>query len=233
MWKFHPATKLVIAFSFIISIFGLPLQFQTVIIILGLILVWMVRPLPSQDPGFIFFRIWLIAGFFLFVIHCLSWNGELIFIREGLMFAEKGFFRIGSLILAFLWLIRTVKPEELYAMLIDLRISIKIIYVLFQAIYLIPRFGEKAKDIFLAQQARGFIMKGVKNRLKAYILILAPLFSIMVYEIEENAAALSAKGFNASGQKTHLTEIRFKTIDQILTTASLFISFILIFSYNS
>jgi energy-coupling factor transport system permease protein len=183
-----------------------------------------IKPLPSHDPGNIFLRLWLTAGFFLTIIHTISYDDGLIFNQDRLYVAGKSFFRIGSLMVTFLWIIRTMKAEELYAMLIDLRFPVPVIYVIFQAIYLIPRLIERAKDILVAQQARGFILRGVRCRLKALILILSPLFSTMIYELEEGAASISSRGLQAPGKKSHIAIIRFTSLDIILIGMSIAIT---------
>ena len=225
----HPVTRLIIALFFLFLVAFLPLEYQAIFIFVGALIAWTRQRLPYHDPGKIFIRLWLVAGFFLILIHCISWNGELVFSRAGLISAGRSFFRIGSLMVAFLWLIRTVRKEALYSMLLDFRIPMKIIYVLFQAIYFLPRFGERAKEILLAQQARGFALKGVINRLRAYILILTPLLNTMIYEMEENAAAMTAKGLNAPGKKSHLTQIRFASVDILFIIILFGIAFTLIF----
>lgn len=229
----YPGTRFFIALSFLIMVYGLPVNYQAIVIFLGGIIAWgVVRPLSSRDPGRIFLRLWLTAGFFLTIIHCVSYNDGLIFNQSGLQIVGRGFFRIGSLMVVFLWLIRTVKAEELYAMLIDLRLPVPVIYAIFQAIYLIPRFGEKAKEILVAQQARGFVLKGGRNRLKALVLIFAPLFSTMIYELEQSAASISARGLYAPARKSHLTKINFTFLDVVLIVASIFITATLLITMN-
>jgi energy-coupling factor transport system permease protein len=227
----HPVTRLSIALSFIIFIWRIPLAYQAIAVFLGAIIIWgIAKPLPSQDPGNIFLRLWLTAGFFLTMIHTISYDDGLIFNQDRLYVAGKSFFRIGSLMVAFLWIIRTMKTEELYAMLIDLRLPIPVIYVIFQALYLIPRLIERAKDILVAQQARGFILRGVRRRIKALILILSPLFSTMIYELEEGAASIAARGLHAPGMKSHINTIRLTVLDSILIGISIIITVLLVIS---
>lgn len=229
----YPATRVFIVLSFIIFIWRIPLTYQAIAVFLGVIIVWwIIRPLPSQDPGNIFLRLWLAAGFFLTIIHTINYDNGLIFNQNGLYVAGKGFFRIGSLMVAFLWIIRTMKSEELYAMLIDLRLPVPVIYVIFQAVYLIPRLIERAKDILVAQQARGFILKGVHGRLKALVLILSPLFSTMIYELEEGAASIAARGLHAPGRKTHLCKIKFTALDAMLFVASIVVTSVFLAMVN-
>ena len=222
----HPMTRLLIALCFIVLVFGLSVGYQAIAVFSGVIIAWgLVRAIPSRDPGRIFLRLWLTAGFFLMIIHSVSFNDSFVFNQNGLQVAGRSFFKIGSLVVAFLWVIRTTKVEELYAMLLDLRLPVSVIYVLFQAIYLIPRFGDRAREILIAQQARGFVLKGIRNRLRALILIFAPLFSTAIYELEENAASISARGLHAPGRKTHLCKITFTALD-----AMLFVAFIVVTS---
>lgn len=224
----HPGTNIFIVFLFVLSVFKFSLTYQAVILIFGALLLLKTKPLLHQDPLFIFLRLLLIAAFFLLLIHCISWNGKLVFREEGLILAGKSFFRICSLMISFLWLVRTIKTEEFYAMLIDLHLPIKVIYVLFQVIYLIPKLVDRSKEILLAQQLRGFAMKGILNRLKAYVLILSPLLSATIYEMEENAIALSARGLQSKESKTHLAQICFTRADLVIITFSAAIIFIII-----
>ncbi len=224
-FSLHPGTRLFLVMPFILLIFKLPLEYQALTLLAGGILAFgLARPLPSGDPGGTFFRLLLIAGLFLLIIHCVSYDGTLVFNPSGLRVAGTIFFRIGSLMVAFLWIIRTMESDELFAMLIDLHLPVPIIYVILQVVYLVPRFGDRAREIFTAQQARGFVLRGIHNRIQAFILILAPLFATMMYELEESAASISARGLYATGRKSHVTEIKFTYLDAAL----LFISFIVI-----
>ena len=214
--RIHPGTRLLISFSFIFLVFLLPLTYQFIALVMMGIFSWRTDPLALKDPESIFINLWLSSGIFLILIHTLSYSNGFIFNRDGLVIAGRAFFKIGSLMVAFLWLIRTMKAEELYSLLIDLQIPLPIIFIFFKAIFLVPRFGEKGKEILIAQQARGFVLKGVKNRLRALILILSPLFSTMVYELEEGAASISSRGLYAKGPKTHITKIQFSFLDLML-----------------
>jgi energy-coupling factor transport system permease protein len=154
------------------------------------------------------------------LIHCISFDGVPYFDQKGLLVAGKIFLRIGSFMIAFLWIIRTCRPEELYALSIDLRVPVPVIYLVFKIIYFLQKIGEKAKEILTAQQARGFMLKGIRNRFKALILILIPLFSTTIYELEENSAAIVARGLYAPGRKSHLIKIKFTYLD-VLTIVTL------------
>lgn len=223
----HPVTRFIIAACFVGMGFVLPLEYQAIEVLLGALFVWgVVKRILPYDPGRTFIRLWLTAGFFLFVMHGLNFSGDVSIESVGIKTAGRNFFRIGALMVSFLWLIRTIKQEELYAFLIDLRLPLPIIYLIFQTVFLIPRFGERAGEIIIAQQARGFIFKGFLNRAKALSLIFPPLFSSMIYELEETAASLSARGLRAQGRKSHLCQIRFSPFDLMITITSFFLTII-------
>jgi energy-coupling factor transport system permease protein len=220
----HPAAKLFMAISFITLILSIPVIYRSVVVLMGALIVWgVLKPSKVSDPGRIFIRLWLTAGLFLFLMHGLTFNGGMGISHHGLTIAIRNFLNIGSLMVSFLWMTRSIKAEEFYSMLIDFHLPISLIYIVFQAIYLIPKFGVKSKDILVAQQARGFPLKGLRNTLRILPLIFSPLFSSMIYELEENAASVAARGLYAPGQKTHLCEIRFKLFDGVLVATSVLI----------
>lgn len=204
------------------------MRYQAMAIIAGMIIAWGAKKLPAQDPGKIFLRLWLTAGIFLLIIHCVTYNNGLVFDNHGLVAAGKSFFRIGALMAIFLWLSRTIKSEELYAMLMDIGLPMSLIYLLLRTIYTIPRLGEKAKEILIAQQARGFVLKGIRNRINGLRLVLAPLFSSMVYELEESSASLTARGIFAPGRKSHFVELRFGLQDAMLIVSSMVLTTLLL-----
>lgn len=221
----HPAAKTIIATSFIILVFNMPVIHKSVAILFGALIAWgVLKPSRVSDQGRIFLRLWLTAGFFLLLIHGITFDQGIDVSKPGLITAFSNFLNIGSLMISCLWMTRAIEVEEFYSMLIDLRLPIFLIYILFQAIYLIPRFGMKSKEILIAQQARGFALKGLRNRLRILPLIFSPLFSSMIYELEENAASIAARGLYAPYQKTHLCEIRFRLLDGVLIVIAVFIT---------
>lgn len=226
--KIHPLTRIFMSLLYLIVVFRLPIRHQVMAIITGMIMAWGAKKLPSQDPGKIFLRLWFTAGLFLLIIHCIIYNNGLVFDNHGFVTASKSFFRIGSLMIVFLWLSRTIKSEELYAMLMDIGLSMSLIYLLLRTIYTIPRLGSKANEILVAQQARGFVLKGIGNRIKGLQLILAPLFSSMVYELEESSASLTARGIIAPGRKSHFVELKFGPQDVLLIVSSMALTTLLL-----
>src|SRR3989339_171942 len=142
-------------------------------------------------------------------------------------------FQAGEVLIGGLFVWLAVKAEELYAFFIDLRLPLPFIYVIFQTVFLIPRFGERAGDILTAQQARGFILKGLRNRARALLLIFPPLFASMLYELEETAASLSARGLHAPGGKSHLCHIGFGPFDLLIIIGSILFTSVLFFTVGS
>jgi len=225
----HPCTHLIIAACFTALVFMLLWPYQAIASLIGCFVAWLIaKPIPTRDPGRSFLRIWLTAGIFLILIHAVQFAEGIRLSFEGVLVAGKSFFRIGALMASCLWLIRTLENDDLYAFLIDLRVPIPVIYVIFQSIFMIPRFNQRASDILIAQQARGFVLKGFRHRIKALLLIIAPLFATTLYELEESAASLSARGLLTSGKKTHLHYISFSFYDGMIVSVSILITTLLI-----
>ncbi len=221
----HPGTRIIIALCFTAVVSFLSLQYQAFAVLLGAISAWVIsKPLSSNDPGKAFLKIWLVAGFFLFLMHGLHYTDKIYIDYDALRIAGNSFLRIGTFIVVFLWLIRTIAPEELYALFVDLRLPMPVIYVIMKTLSLIPHFEERAKDILTAQQTRGFMLKGLRNRAKALFLIFPPLFASMLYELEESAASLSARGLHAKGRKTHLCSIKIHSHDVLIGGGCLLIT---------
>jgi len=222
----HPGTRLVIALSFVIVALSSSLQLQAVIISCGWLMALLQAGGNKQNQRRLFLRIWLIAGLFLSLIHMLSFQGGVHMEISGFRTAAAPFLRIGALMSACLWLVATIKPESLYAMLIDLNMPMPIIYLLYKVLYFIPRMAEKGLEILEAQQARGFALAGIKNRAKGLVLVLAPLMSSTIYELETSSAAIAARGLRSPMPKTHLTAISFSGLDVALLIVSLLIAII-------
>lgn len=216
----HPGTRLVIAVNFVIVALSSSLQLQAVIVSCAWLMALLQAGGNKQHQRRLFLRIWLIAGLFLSLIHMLSFQGGVHMEISGFRNAAVPFFRIGALMSACLWLVATIRPEALYAMLIDLKMPMPIIYLLYKVLYFIPRMAEKGKEILDAQQARGFVLAGIRSRIKGLVLVLAPLMSSTIYELETSSAAITARGLQSPMPKTHLTVIRISGIDLTLIAIS-------------
>jgi energy-coupling factor transport system permease protein len=217
----HPGTRLVIAFSFVIVALSSSLPLQALIVACGWFMALLKAGGNKQSQCRLFLRSWLTAGLFLALIHMLSFEGGLHMDGSGFKGAVAPFLRIGALMASCLWLIATTKPEAFYALLIDLKVPMPAIYLFYKVLYFIPRMAEKGREILEAQQARGFALAGVKNRIKGLLLVLAPLMSSTIYELETSSAAITARGLRSPMPKTHLVDIRFSPADFVLILLSI------------
>lgn len=216
----HPGTRLVIALSFVIVALSSSLPLQALLVACGWFMALLKAGDNKQSRPRIFLRIWATAGLFLTLIHMLSFEGGPHMEVSGFKDAVVPFLRIGVLMASCLWLIATIEAESLYAMLIDLKVPMLAIYLFYKVLYFIPRIAEKGREILEAQQARGFSFAGVKNRAKGLLLVLAPLISSAIYELEISSAAITARGLRSSLPKTHLIDIRFSRADFALIMLS-------------
>jgi len=176
----------------------------------------------------IFFRLILIAGIFLFLIYFVKFNGGVVLNFKNM----NEFLTKWSLIIGISVMLITARKifntDEIYAFLIDLKIPAWAIYLIFNSLFLIPRLIEKSKEILIAQEARGFKNVGTA-RIKATILVLVPLISSISYELEQKSIAIQSRGLFSRSKKTHIYQLSFKFFDFIIIFASVICSGLLIF----
>jgi energy-coupling factor transporter transmembrane protein EcfT len=206
----HPATRIASAALLVLAVRFLPLPLQGIIVFAGAIFAWGVtKKTSAQDPGALFLKLWITSAFFLLIIHAVNLAGGPIFRASGVSRALDRFFLIGSLMAAFLWLIRTLRGEELFGFLLKLGIPPAAVYSVFQVFYLAPRIRGRAGDILIAQQARGLVLTNFVARTRALAIVLIPLISSMIEELEHRTAAIYARGLYLKVPKTHLSTFSF------------------------
>ncbi|HDY88816.1 MAG TPA: hypothetical protein ENH82_11985, partial [bacterium] len=163
----------------------------------------------------VFIKILIVAAFFLFLIHGVKWMPPGIS-PDGLVSGLVNFTHVSAPVLFIIYLSRRVKPEEIFALLIDLKVPPVIILILFRTLWLVPRFAEKVDEVITAQKLRGMRIESTTERVRALIPTLSPIFSSMFEEISENSLTLTTRGFLQPGRKSHLTVLRYGFIDCIM-----------------
>ena len=155
------------------------------------------------------------AAFFLFLIHGVKWMPPGIS-TDGLISGLVNFTHIAAPVLFIIYLSRRVHSEEIFALLIDIKVPPALILILFRTLWLVPRFVEKADEVITAQKLRGMRIESTSERVRALIPTLSPIFSSMFEEISENSLTLTTRGFLQPGRKSHLTMLRYGFIDWIM-----------------
>jgi len=112
-----------------------------------------------------------------------------------------------------LHLSRYIRSEELFALLLDLRVPPAAILILFRTIWLIPRLAERMEETVTALRLRGMPTDTLPGRIRALVPSLGTVFSSMFAEISDNSLVLAARGFLRQDHKSHLIELRFRSAD--------------------
>ncbi len=225
--KFHPLTHIVVAAALALLAATLPVEAGAMVLALGLMgAVHSRRRTEARFTG-MFLKILAVAALFLVLIHGVRLRPPGIS-HEGLIAAADSFIHIAAPVTAVIYLTKRIRMEELFALLIDLRVPPVVILVLFRTLWLVPRITERMDEVMTAQMLLGMRIKSTRERIRAIIPTLSPIFSSMLGEISENSLTLTARGFLTSGQKSHLTDLRYSWKDTALV---IIITLILVISW--
>lgn len=83
------------------------------------------------------------------------------------------------------------------------------------ALRFIPTILEETKRIMKAQESRGvdFAHGSLKNKFRAVISLIIPLFVSAIERSEELANAMEARGYDPKGKRTHFQKLKFHLCD--------------------
>ncbi|WP_246945643.1 energy-coupling factor transporter transmembrane component T family protein [Bacillus pinisoli] len=95
----------------------------------------------------------------------------------------------------------------------------------------IPTLMQETDKIMKAQAARGveFSSGPLKDRVKAIIPLLVPLFINSFRRADELAIAMEARGYRGGEGRTKLRELKWKRSDTLLLSSTLLLTIILLF----
>ncbi|MFC1650871.1 energy-coupling factor transporter transmembrane component T family protein [Candidatus Latescibacterota bacterium] len=212
--KFHPLTHILVSLELAALIIILPAGYGLLLIGSWLLLSLVLPKRTDTKLTPVFIKILFVAAIFLLLIHGVSWRA-LSISAGGIMSALNSFTHIAAPVVFIIFLSRNVRQEELYALLLDLKIPPVIIFILFRTLWLVPRFVERIDEVITAQKLRGMRIEKTSDRFRALIPTLGPIFSSMLEEISENSLTLTARGFLGSGDKSHVTQLRRSPADVI------------------
>ncbi len=212
--KFHPLTHIIVAAELALFAVILPVYDGLILLAIWLLLTLVVPRRTDTKLTKTFIKVLIAAAFFLFLIHGVKWIPPGIS-AEGLKAGVVSFVHIAAPVTFIIYMSRKVKPEEMFALLIDFRLPPTLILILFRTIWLVPRFVEKADEVVTAQKLRGMRIETTPERLRALLPTLSPIFSSMFEEISENSLTMTTRGFLQPGSKSHLVELRYGWIDLV------------------
>jgi energy-coupling factor transporter transmembrane protein EcfT len=209
---FHPLTHIAIAVEFCALAVTVPLEEGLVIILFGLVVTTAVPQRTDTHLLRPFLGILGLAALFLFLMHGVRFNPPEI-THTGVLAGLPSFIRIAAPVIAMLHLSRYIRSEELFALLLDLRVPPAAILILFRTIWLIPRLAERMEETVTALRLRGMPTDTLPGRIRALVPSLGTVFSSMFAEISDNSLVLAARGFLRQDHKSHLIELRFRSAD--------------------
>jgi energy-coupling factor transport system permease protein len=244
--RMDPRSKLVMIFVFVFIVF-LANNFLTYMV-LGLFTLVIV--LLTKLPIRFLLRglrpvLWIIL--FTFILH-------LFVTKEGEILLELGYFRIYEeglkqgvyISLRFLYLILmttiltlTTTPieitdgmESLLAPFKKLGLPVHELALMMSiSLRFIPTLMEETDKILKAQMARGvdFASGPVKDRLKAVVPLLVPLFISAFKRAEELATAMEARGYKGGEGRTKLRQLKWGFLDTSVLTLLVALGLVLIY----
>ena len=212
----HPLTHIIISIELAILILVLHLYESAIALSICLTMALFIPSRTEIRLTGTFLKILAVAAFFLFLMHGVIWNPPGIS-PEGILTGLDSFIHIAVPVVCVIYLSRRITSEELFALLIDLRVPPTVILILFRTLWLVPRLMERMDEVVTAQKLRGMRVENTFQRARAVIPTLSPIFSSMLDEISENSITLTTRGFLLPGRKSHLTVLRYRWLDAAFT----------------
>jgi len=110
---------------------------------------------------------------------------------------------------------RTTAPADLVGSLQHHGLSNRITFVIHNAVAMIPRLAERAREVTAAQRARGFDSEaGLLRRGRGIIALAAPTVLGAVAEVETRTLALETRAFTRPGRVTVLRPPRDSSLQR-------------------
>lgn len=126
-------------------------------------------------------------------------------ISEGAWLAAGVVLRIVVMAGATVLFYRTTVPADLVGSLQHHGLSNRVTFVIHNAVAMIPRLAERAREVTAAQRARGFDSEGgVLRRSRGVLAVAAPTVLGAVAEVETRTLALETRAFTRPGRVTVL-----------------------------
>ncbi len=131
--------------------------------------------------------------------------GPLLPTWTGLAFATQAALRVIAFAMSVALLGLTTRPDHLIADLERRGLGRRAGFVLGATLRMVPRIGERAREITDAQRARGLDTEGSPwRRARGLVPLVAPLLFGALSEVEEQTMALEARAFSAPVRRTSL-----------------------------
>lgn len=126
-------------------------------------------------------------------------------VADGAVLATEVVARVLTMAGAAVLFYRTTTPADLVGSLQHHGLSARVTFVIHNAVAMIPRLAERAREVTLAQRARGFDSEGSwLRRGRGIVAIASPTVLGAIGEVETRTLALETRGFTRPGRPTVL-----------------------------
>ncbi|SHF96725.1 energy-coupling factor transport system permease protein [Kaistia soli DSM 19436] len=206
--KANPLTSLVIMLWMISAAAVLPTA-GTAILVLAAITVSMATGVGKRSVKRLLITMTPI-GVALIVVHGLLIErpdqtdlGLVAISPDGLDYALKVFMRVAAMLMATLLFVTTTHPSEMLKALDQRGVPPGVGYLVASPLLLIEPFSDRAKAIRDAQRVRGLDLTGSwKARIIALPILLMPLITLALSDLDQRASILSGRAFRAFPRRT-------------------------------
>lgn len=138
--------------------------------------------------------------------------------RESALFGLAMGLRLSTMLMAGLIFLTTTKLEDFTAALIRLRLPYPMAFAFTTALRMVPTFAGAGATIVQAQVSRGLDLEtgNPLARGRRFVPLAVPLFIFGIRHTNLLAMALESKGFNPTGRRTYLIELRVAGRDWVV-----------------
>ncbi len=224
----HPAARIMLAFCFVLAALNAKAPVNYSIAGLGILYSFSIKSRSGFNPAKIFAKMLLFGIVILFLMHGLNFHTRALS-TKGLRVVADGALRFASVFAATLWLVKGTTKEELYALMLSVRMPIAAILVVFRAIWFLPHIFKRVRDVLLAHRLRGLDSSNFFRRCLALAPALHAIFASMVLEICESSVVMVSKGIWIGGPKSSSLQLRWSCRDWIAAGAAGLVIVILLF----
>lgn len=226
----HPASRFLLALCFLTAALHAEMPFNYLIVASGLLYSFWVSCRSGFNPAKVFAKMLCLALFMLFLIHGLDYHARAASMKGLKIMGEAGL-RFASLFAATLWLVKRTKKEELFALMLALKIPMPVTVLIFRAIWFVPHISKRIKDVLLAHSLRGVKSTNFFRRSLALPAALYAIFSSMLLEICDSSVTLLSKGIWIEGKKSSLLTLQWSYKDFLAAAACLFVVILILKGY--
>ena len=195
------------------------LKFMIIILIISVILNIFFNAIPSSQATILFY---------LFGLEFLPIR------RLAVYFALKALFIVLTLFSSAIVYSYTTSMKDFVYALISVKLPYKYCFAFMVGIRYIPLIEEEAKNVALAQKARGLGLEKANTFKKAYRLVFGRLAATLVTILRKSqvtSISMENRCFGISKQRTNLTKVRFKKKDYaFVIISSLIFLFLLMYA---